>query len=376
MEVDDVIETPPLVVIDGANVAHASTSLQQTPTASLSLVASADAYWSSRGVPCITVLPSGMERCARDAGEVAWLRAAQESGRLMMAPCRRGGDDDIFALSLAVERDGFIMTNDRFSDHVSTIATAAGAGPEDVSRWLSERVITFACAGETVTPHPFGLAAVLGRRVTRPVVLPRGSPPAAFAAPAPAQGLQPSPGYGSADRWGAKSGGGAADDATSSPLSFAFNIPAKCVGVVIGTRGEMINSIQAATGARITVSPNVGDGSPERVVTVSGLADAIASAHAAIQSLVSGASGPRAGAARGSTGAAQELMRQVECPARRVGAVIGRSGATVRGIEERTSCRVDISEGPLGSDRTIRVTGQNSDDVTAAVTELLAIIHS
>ena len=390
MEIDsDVIETPPLVVIDGANVAHANMSLALSPLAALSLIISADSFWSSRGVRVITVLPAGMERAARDAGEAAWLRSAQEAGRLMMAPCRNAGDDDIFAIGLAVERDGYLMSNDRFGDHVNTIATAAGAPADAVVKWLAERVITFASVGDTITPHPFGVSAVLGRRVTRPVMPPRVLPPAALsggvhsAASAP----PPIPVYGAdgSGRW-AEGGGGGASVGVPQPLTFSFSIPVKSVGVVIGTRGETINAIQAASGARISVSPNSGDDSPERCVTLSGTSEAIAAAHATIMSVIQGtlraASGPSAGGgARVATGlVSPTVLKQVECPANRIGAVIGRGGATVRGIEERSGCRIDVGGGGAGGgggeSRTIRVTGRCSEDCTSAVTELLGIINA
>ena len=169
--------TRPLIVLDGANVARTHTP---PPANTLRGLLLADAYFTARGFPTLCVLPRGMERAACAGEEAAWLAAAQRTGRVLLAPVRAPGEDDVFTIGCAFEKDGYICSNDRFDDHAGPIAASAGARPEDVVAWLKRRTITFAFACDTFVPHP--LIASAAARDLRP-----------GAAAAPATGVAAAP---------------------------------------------------------------------------------------------------------------------------------------------------------------------------------------
>lgn len=146
----------PLIVLDGANIIYAS-PLKKT----LSPLISADLAFRNMGFPVVSVLPMSMEQIALGDEELSWFQSARAFGALMLAPCRTRGDDDIFAVGVAVHNNGYLVSNDRLSDHVESLSFAAGVKPNEVSSWIESRTITFAWAGSHFCPHPLAAAMLL-----------------------------------------------------------------------------------------------------------------------------------------------------------------------------------------------------------------------
>ena len=179
----------PLVVVDGANVIRGSTQ-----SSSLQALLICDHFWRRHGFPCVSLLPMGMEAQAASAEEVQWVSAARACGCLVLVPCRERGADDLFSISLAVQHDGFLVSNDRFADHTRTIAASSGVEQRAVEEWLAKRVVTFAWGGAVFLPHPLSLNLALGESRKAPatplgiwaaVAGPAPPPPAVLCAPAP-----------------------------------------------------------------------------------------------------------------------------------------------------------------------------------------------
>lgn len=97
------------------------------------------------------------------AGEQAALRGLLASGAAIEVPS--GGRDDLFILTYAFERNGWVISNDRFRDHAAAVARAAAASTEGAGAaaggtmdvdgedpaaarerlaWLRTRVLSFA----------------------------------------------------------------------------------------------------------------------------------------------------------------------------------------------------------------------------------------
>jgi hypothetical protein len=314
----------PLIVQDGANIIH-----RHPGERTLRALALSDAFWATQGFPILSVLPLGMEKCACSAEEEAWLQQALSRGALLLAPCAQRGDDDLFSLSLAMRHDAYLVSNDRFADQKERVAGAAGCAPEQVQAWLDDRVITFAWAGDNFVPHP--LAA------TRAFKDARGAPPAllrtvagASAAPGPAHdgdamaeaptAAPPAPAVGGG-------GGGAA---------LLVPIPARAAGAVIGRGGATIRQIQARTGAHVDV-PREDDagGASIRTVVITGTPAACEAARAEVLAALAG----------GDANALPpgHVAFHAGIPDDRAGALIGKGGATIRDLQDRTGCRVSVA---------------------------------
>ncbi|GAA5858501.1 hypothetical protein JCM8547_007335 [Rhodosporidiobolus lusitaniae] len=179
----------------------------------------------------------------------------------------------------------------------------------------------------------------------------------------------------------------------SRAVTIRFIIPNSRMGSVIGKAGAKIKEIQEASGARLQASEAMLPGSTERVLSVSGVADAIHIAvyyigtvlqeHPVATSNTSYRPGggpdygrpppsdrydgdrPRGGG--GGIGPAVgpgAQTQQIFIPSELVGAVIGKGGAKIREVREVSQCQVKINEpgeaAPGGSpnERLVTITGQ------------------
>jgi hypothetical protein len=107
------LERKPLIVLDGANIAHA----HNDRLLSLVGIKSAMRFWQERGHEVACVLPRTFSKHLGPA-DVATLDNWRMTGALMQAPS--GDDDDLYCLACARAIDGsFIVTNDLFRDHIT-----------------------------------------------------------------------------------------------------------------------------------------------------------------------------------------------------------------------------------------------------------------
>ncbi|KAJ1799399.1 hypothetical protein LPJ59_001853, partial [Coemansia sp. RSA 2399] len=191
-------------------------------------------------------------------------------------------------------------------------------------------------------------------------------------------------------------------------------VPSSKVGLIIGRRGESIKSIQALSGARVQVQPDDGRGAPERPIHLIGSPDQIEVARIRIMEIVStdkppsdsygrndyaqsssgypvpqshgqsggygggrmpsgggygmpqdryggGGGGPPYQSQMGGGGGGGHI-EEMQVPADAVGIIIGRSGETIKHLQQATGTRIQVLQGPehTGPYRTVTVAGDPS----------------
>jgi far upstream element-binding protein len=138
----------------------------------------------------------------------------------------------------------------------------------------------------------------------------------------------------------------------------SISIESNLVGLIIGRQGENLRRVEAETGCRVQFITNPDENGPLRQCKISGprarRAEAIAEINRIIEDSGMG-SGVRAGAERQTRDSAppratshQPALRdgedsmQIMVPDRTVGLIIGRGGETIRDLQERSGCHVNI----------------------------------
>lgn len=134
-------------------------------------------------------------------------------------------------------------------------------------------------------------------------------------------------------------------------------VPNERVGLIIGRGGVTIKSIQARTGATITIPQTPDVNNPNmRLITIRGTVDSKEMAKQEIIAMVNEEPGHRS---QGPGYGASTIYMQV--PNDRVGVVIGKRGETIKGIQDRHLVRIQIPQVPdPGSNppvRTISIQG-------------------
>ncbi|KAI9835660.1 MAG: hypothetical protein M1838_005231 [Thelocarpon superellum] len=147
-------------------------------------------------------------------------------------------------------------------------------------------------------------------------------------------------------------GGGAADDNSET-----IQIDSSLVGLIIGRQGENLRRVESETGARVQFVTGPDASGPTRGCKISGTRTAREEAKSEIFRIVedNGRSGtgiafertprPDAGPLPGSLQPALregEDSQQIMIPDRTVGLIIGRGGETIRDLQERSGCHVNI----------------------------------
>ncbi|KAF8852682.1 hypothetical protein BDZ45DRAFT_98769 [Acephala macrosclerotiorum] len=157
-------------------------------------------------------------------------------------------------------------------------------------------------------------------------------------------------------------GGGYAPRARSPPRGGddsveSISIESALVGLIIGRAGENLRRVEAETGCRVQFITGQDDNSPYRECKITGSRANRAKAKAEITRIIddSGmAANARAAAERarenppGRGGSHQPALRdgedsmQIMVPDRTVGLIIGRGGETIRDLQDRSGCHVNI----------------------------------
>ena len=135
-----------------------------------------------------------------------------------------------------------------------------------------------------------------------------------------------------------------------------INIQASLVGLIIGRQGENLRRVEADTNARVQFMTGPDATNPIRQCKISGTRKAREDAKAEIFRIIEENGRERAGNPRNerpvvpSKGVAahQPALRagedatQIMVPNRTVGLIIGRGGETIRDLQERSQCHVNI----------------------------------
>jgi far upstream element-binding protein len=124
------------------------------------------------------------------------------------------------------------------------------------------------------------------------------------------------------------------------------------VGLIIGRAGENLRRVESVTGARVQFMDGPETNSSSRHCKISGTRAAVASAKAEIYKVIDdnevakrgqgGGAPPRGRPAQPADPPADGDSEQILVPDRTVGLIIGRGGETIRDLQERSGCHVNI----------------------------------
>ncbi|KAG0646217.1 Far upstream element-binding 1, partial [Hyphodiscus hymeniophilus] len=140
-------------------------------------------------------------------------------------------------------------------------------------------------------------------------------------------------------------------------IAESLNIESNLVGLIIGRQGENLRRVEAETGCRVQFITGPDETGPYRQCKLSGTRAQRAAAKAEINRIIddSGMAGnsraaehPREAPASARASSHQPALRdgedsmQIMVPDRTVGLIIGRGGETIRDLQERSGCHVNI----------------------------------
>ncbi|XP_019852926.1 PREDICTED: far upstream element-binding protein 1-like isoform X5 [Amphimedon queenslandica] len=140
-------------------------------------------------------------------------------------------------------------------------------------------------------------------------------------------------------------------------MTIEIKVPNRMVGLVIGRQGEMINKLQAESGAKIQVAPDGSEVSGERSVSISGTPDTVEKAKLLVNGVIENAGGVTSVVTNLEAG--QEVV-ELMIPAGKVGLIIGKGGEMIKMLQERAGCKMQmIQDGPYAStpEKPLRMTG-------------------
>jgi far upstream element-binding protein len=164
------------------------------------------------------------------------------------------------------------------------------------------------------------------------------------------------------DRAPYQSGGGQRDDDNQETIM----VESSLVGLVIGRQGENLRRIEADSGTRIQFITGPTESGPQRQCRITGPQRARMDAKKEVYRIIDenggnapkdfGPPGVRGGSSNGSqagargtrSGSNQPQLRegensiQIMVPDRTVGLIIGRGGETIRDLQERSGCHINI----------------------------------
>jgi len=134
-----------------------------------------------------------------------------------------------------------------------------------------------------------------------------------------------------------------------------MSCPPEKVGLVIGSKGVIIQEIMRRSYCKITVNQNFPDGEP-RMVNITGKPTQIEIAKALVAIVI--ANGPSALNQSGLGVSTGYITEEMDCPQEKVGIVIGAKGVIVQDIMRRCGCKITINQDfPDGQPRRVVFTG-------------------
>lgn len=128
-----------------------------------------------------------------------------------------------------------------------------------------------------------------------------------------------------------------------------YYIPNEQIGRVIGKGGESINRLQDVSSCRIQIATD--NGTNKRIGTFTGQRENIDKARTMVHDIVAEYLIPQ-------DQQPQDNLTEVPIPADRVGLVIGRSGETIKRLQEESGAKLQmIQDDPLADFKPLRMTG-------------------
>jgi len=149
---------------------------------------------------------------------------------------------------------------------------------------------------------------------------------------------------------------------SSRPLTLEVRIPQNHAGLVIGRGGQNIKEIQTRSNTRIHFKDELST-EEYRFLSISGLPDDVKLAEILIHQII----------------ANQPTTETFEMyiPSTYIGPIIGRNGESIRSLQDRSGCRIDIERRPLSdtNDRKVVLRG-NPNQIKMARTFIEDIVRS
>jgi len=149
------------------------------------------------------------------------------------------------------------------------------------------------------------------------------------------------------------------------------------IGLVIGKGGETIRDLKDRSGAFIQIDDSANPSDQFGTLQIRGRQECVEKAEQLIQKLISDMDEQHK--ARGGGGIRQvlDIETDIAVDNDRVGLVIGKGGITVKGIQDRLNCRIEIPRVPDASNpliRTLVIRCATVEDGEAAKKEILRVI--
>lgn len=116
-----------------------------------------------------------------------------------------------------------------------------------------------------------------------------------------------------------------------------MDCPQDKVGLVIGTKGMIIQDLMRRSGCKIVIQQDMPEGMPRKII-FTGTSEQIAEAQTLIHAIVY-KNGP--GSSNGDSAEAYKTSTQeIDCPQDKVGVVIGSKGVIIQEMMRRTNCKI------------------------------------
>jgi len=175
--------------------------------------------------------------------------------------------------------------------------------------------------------------------------------------------------------------------------TFECRVPNSMVGLVIGKGGESVKRLQADHGVRVQIakepeppenlmvggaSGGGGEQAIMRRVALTGPEMGIESAKREIEEILRSRASFAGGMPAFYGGGQATETITLKIPNDKVGLVIGKAGATIRGIQERTGANIKVPPTPDQDDpdgRTLCITADHVDRANAARVEIEALVR-
>ena len=127
---------------------------------------------------------------------------------------------------------------------------------------------------------------------------------------------------------------------SSRPISIDVQIAQQHAGIVIGRGGQTIKEIQSKSSTKINFKDELAT-EKFRILSISGLPDDVKLAEILVNQTI----------------ANQPTLERMEMqiPSVYIGRIIGRNGETIRSLQDRSRCRIDIERRPFNDGKSFLI---------------------
>lgn len=150
-----------------------------------------------------------------------------------------------------------------------------------------------------------------------------------------------------------------------------FDCPQDRVGIVIGSKGSIVQEIMKRTGCRIMVNQELPDGEPRKVV-ITGTPQQVKAGRSLVNAVI--INGPIA--VQGPPGSTGSIVQELKLLQSQVGKLIGPGGSIIKQVQQRFSVRLNIDQPtPHVEERKLRITGEPAN-VEAVMQYIWQLVNS